>query len=149
PDDLASFLVKGNHGGLAATRRADELVAIDQRRLGEVPAPRTALEVLAKVLSPDFRAVGGDADQVAELADGDDQITVHGGRAARPLVVAPLATDLHRPELLAGLLVEGVDMARIANVAHGEDLAAGHRDRGEADAGARGGCRPDHFRPGL
>ena len=68
-----------------AAGRADELVAVDQRRLGVAPAAHhLAVEVLLEVLAPDFLAVlGFDADEVAELAERVDAVAVDGRRGAR------------------------------------------------------------------
>src|SRR5262249_38699409 len=50
PDRLAALLVQGDEGGGAAAGRAQDAVAVDQRRLAVAPAAGRALEVLDEVL---------------------------------------------------------------------------------------------------
>src|SRR5262249_28721686 len=118
---------------------ADELVAIDQRGLGVVPAPGAAAEVLPEVLAPLLLALARlQADEVAELADGVEPVPVHRGGAAGALVVAARLADLGVPQHLAGGAAQGEDVGGVALVAHGVDLAPGQGDGREAlaDAGA-------------
>src|SRR5262249_4577485 len=71
PDHRPRLLVQGHDRGFRTAGGADELVAIDQRGLGVVPAPGAAAEVLPEVLAPLLLALARlQADEVAELADG-------------------------------------------------------------------------------
>src|SRR5262249_36901639 len=132
---LAGLLVEGEHRRLLAAGRADQLVAVHQRRLRVVPAAGAPLEVLAEVLAPDLLTRGRlDAHQVAELPEGVDQVPVYRRRAARARVIAARLADLGLPEQRAVLLVDTEDVGGVLQVAHGEEAAAGDGHAGEADA---------------
>src|SRR5262249_3231619 len=101
PDDLAGLLVERHEGRVLAAGGADEPVAVNERRLSELPAAAGAAEVLLEVLAPDHLAVGRlRAGQVAVLADGVDAVAVHRRGAAE---VAARPADLGGPEDLAVL----------------------------------------------
>ena len=68
PDGLAGEFVERGDARLAAARRDDEVVAIDQRRLADEPLRIGAAEVLEDVPRPDDRTVAGlQAREIAVL----------------------------------------------------------------------------------
>ena len=154
PQHVAGGLIEGDEQPLRAARRADQLVAVHQRRPREAPAallrPEAAgrnlgAEFLRQVLAPDLAAVGRlDANQHALTAEGEHPIAVHGGRrigAAAPLVAVevPHRADVGLPaflalvvqgdELLDALVADGVERPGAEDVGtaadHGEGAVAG------------------------
>src|SRR5262249_4277371 len=131
-----------------AAGRADQLVAVHERRLAVVPAGHHApAQLLALVaLAPfDIALLDAEAGQLALAAEGVDAVAVHRRRGA-PAVVLSLG-DARRPQLLAGGLVEGENGAVGLAVADGEDGAAGDGNAREAAADALGG--PEQARAAL
>ena len=83
----AVFLFERQQCRFLAAGRAEQLVAVDQRRFAVSPAAGLAAEVLDKVLAPALLAVGRlQTDEIATDAEGVEYIAVHGRRAARPFV---------------------------------------------------------------
>src|SRR5207244_923787 len=83
PDFLAGLLVQHEQGGVWPSRGADEAVAVDERRLGILPAANRSLVLLAEVLVPlhlaRLRVYTG---QIACGTDPVDEATIDGWRAA-------------------------------------------------------------------
>src|SRR5207249_8373249 len=107
PDDLPAPLPERDDRRLAPSRRGDEDVAIDERRLRVSPRARLAAEVLPEALLPARlarRAV--EAGQVPVRAEDVDRVAVEGGRrasagVARLLLRVADVPDPPRPDLLA------------------------------------------------
>jgi len=83
----------------------------------------------------DLSAVRLDADQVAVLTDGVEQLAVHCRGAAQ---VAARPAGLGGPEQLAVGQVQGEDIGRLALVSEREQFAAGNGDAGIAVAHTAG-----------
>ena len=139
PDLGAIGFVESDHRAVLAAGRANQLLAVDQHGFGEIPARHHfAAEVGFEILAPHFLAVGRiETDQVRELSERVDEISVDRRRAARAVVVAARLANLCVPDNLA-VQVERVDVAGAFFVAHGEDFTASDGDAGVAAANAFG-----------
>src|SRR5262249_18774477 len=111
PDGLASFLIEGNHRSLAATRRDDESIAVNQRRLAVSPAGHhAAMKIVDQVLSPMlFTAVDIEAHQVAANSQRIEEGAIRCRSATWPLAIADLMIGFGNPsvpDLLSRCLFE-------------------------------------------
>ena len=135
PEHLARLLVESDDAGFQTARRADQLVAVDERRFAEMPrGHRFAGEVLDEVLRPDDRPLLGiETHELPRVGDAVDEGAVDGRRRARAVVAAGVA-DLRRPENLAGVAVETDEEGRVplvllvAHLTHRVDAFADDRE---------------------
>ena len=90
PNQRAGLFVERDDGALGSAGREGHVRAIHQGGLGEAPFRTRTAEVFRKVFAPPLLARGGfQASQLAPLADGVEQLAVHGRRSARTLKAAP------------------------------------------------------------
>ena len=83
PDDLARFFVQSRQRGFAAARRADERLAVNQRRFRVSPGAGLAGEVRAEIFLPARLARAGlKTDQVAIRAERVKEFPGHRWRRA-------------------------------------------------------------------
>src|SRR5262249_44697987 len=107
PNRRAVLFVEGNQGRLLAARRADQYVAVDQRRLGVGPDTGLAAEVGAETFLPAYFSLGGiQANHIAVGAEDVDGIAIDGRCGARSgirrlLVRIADAADARGPDLFA------------------------------------------------
>src|SRR5262249_15189773 len=113
PQDRCGVLVERDHACLLAAGHADELVAVDERRLAEAPARHhPAAEFLDEVLLPEQRPLRGvEAEKHAIRSERVELLAIDGRRAsaAGAVRVVEVGPDLRLPEHLSGLLVETDD----------------------------------------
>src|SRR5262249_41234557 len=138
---------------LRAARRADEFVAVHQRRPGVTPAEvlraaadgiHLSIQVLGHADSPFQRPIGRlDADQLALPAQAVDKAVIHRRRGARTFapdiaIEVENGADLDSPRLLDGLWILDVETKEVfvaVAAAHRVDAVANHGGTGEAGAG--------------
>src|ERR1035441_5010521 len=83
PDQRAGLLVERDDGPFGPAGSDYHLVAVDQGRFSKAPLGTPASEVFLVVLAPEFLAGGCfKANQLAPLADGDQQAALDGRRGA-------------------------------------------------------------------
>ena len=131
PDRLAGHLVEGHQGRVRAAGGADDLVAVDERRLAVTPHRRDAAEVLRQAdLPEDLAVLDLKARQVAAHAQDVEPFAVDRRRAARTFLglghaLLERRPEARHPQLLAVRLDKRPDDLVVAAVAHAEDSAAG------------------------
>src|SRR5207247_870251 len=116
PDFLPGHFVERQQGALRAAGCADDLVAIDEHRLGVTPAWRLATE-LGHADFPELLAGRGiGANDEADAAHGIDTVAVHCRRRARAVAPAVLEqrSELGRPYLVAGPGIDGDEKLHVA-----------------------------------
>src|SRR5262249_26181939 len=114
PARVAVLLVQPHERRRPAPGRADDAIAIDERRLGVGPPAGAALEVLLQVLLPDDVALGH--AQARQLAVGADDIQVvadDGRRAARPGAATSRGAQFLLPDLRAILGTQAHDLLAV------------------------------------
>src|SRR6266480_549722 len=83
PNDLTRALVQRDQRGRAAARRAQERVAVNQRRLGVRPVAGLAAEVSSEIFSPaHFARVGLNTGQIAIRSERIKELTLDRRRGA-------------------------------------------------------------------
>src|ERR1017187_1419327 len=105
PDHGAGLLVERDDGPIGPAGRDHHFVTVNQGGFGIAPVGTLAAEVFVVILAPEFLAGGRfEANQLAPLADGDQQATLDGRRRARSfkggLARRAGFAELGRPNLL-------------------------------------------------
>ena len=139
PDGPPRHLVERNEGRVAAPRRYDDVVAVDEGGLAEQPLDVASVEVAEDVALPDRRPVLGlEAGEVAILGEHVHAIAIHGRRAARAAAAVAVTgrAERLRPEAAAVRPAQHVHDALAAVRALDEDAV--RRDRHRAVALAEG-----------
>src|SRR5262249_47862783 len=112
PDDVAGPAIQGDHRRLLAAGRANDQFAVDEGRFAVTPAiSLLTVEVLGKILPPDFLAVGRPAtDQHPLRRNGIHEFALHRRSAAGALPVGvslgPCRAEASFPDRLAVALLE-------------------------------------------
>ena len=143
PEEFPGLFVQGNQIAAFSAGGENHLLAIDQRHAAVAPFGQFAAKIVNIVFPPDFLARGRfQTNYFAILADGVEQITIDGGRAARPLEMPPARpaslADLRIPEWRAVGHIERKHLARIVLIAHREQPIAHDSNVRVANPHARG-----------
>ena len=135
PNLLARFLVECDNRGLIAAGRADELVAIDKRRLAVAPARHhLAAEVVAEPLLPNRLAgLGVERREIAAGGENVDPPSRDDRRAVRFRAIVRI--DL-TPDFASVRFVARPGDVLSANAAGAVDRSPDDRHRREASAAA-------------
>src|ERR1035441_9384238 len=146
PNYGASLLVERDNRPIGPAGSDYHLVTVDQGRFSKTPVRKLAAEVFDIVLAPEFLAPSRiEANQLAPLADRDQQAALHRRRAAGSFEGGhPRRTgfaELGRPDLLAVGGVQRDDRTGLGVLANGVDSFADDGHSGVADAQDRKSTR--------
>jgi hypothetical protein len=144
PDRLAGRLVEGHEGRVLTAGRADQPVAVHERRFAVTPHRGAAAKVARQAALPDDLAVPGlEAGQFAAHPQDVNPVAVHRRRTSRAFLRLRHALPGDRPEgcrpqFLAVRLGQGPEDLTTSPTAHAEDPPAGDGRGAVAAAEPRG-----------